>query len=109
MDGLNNYIYEVQRGTKPMALVTLVESKLETAIKKIEKSGLSYAVQELEGKVNIFFGHSPCVETVRGFLHKKLHELSAEEDFILGTMLGYCRIAQCERYLGRTKPIKKLA
>lgn len=102
MEGVCNYIYEVQRGTKPMALVTTEKRHLEKIIEKVQKSGLAYAVQELGEKVNVFFGKAPCVEVVKGFLDKKLNELSAQEDFILGTMLGYCRIAQCERYLQKT-------
>jgi hypothetical protein len=101
LEGLTNYIYEVQKGTKPMALVTLGEGEKAAAIDKIEKSGLAYALQKIEDKVNIFFGKAPCIELVSKFLHKKLNELSAQEDFILGILLGYCRVAQCERYLNR--------
>lgn len=101
MKGLSNYIYEVQRGTKPMALVTMELGDENAAVSKIEKSGLSYATQKLEGKVNIFFGQKPCIKIVEGFLGKKLCELTPQEDFMLGTMLGYCRIAQCERYLSK--------
>jgi len=33
--------------------------------------------------------------------------LTDEEDFILGTMLGYDRVKQCERYLKRKKSLLK--
>ena len=101
MESLNSYIYEVQKGTKPLALVTLENENRSIAIEKITKNGLSYALQEIGDKINIFFGAEPCVRVIRGFLHKKLNELDAQEDFILGILLGYCRIAQCERYLNR--------
>jgi len=32
-----------------------------------------------------------------------LSDLTDEEDFILGTMLGYDRVKQCERYLKRKR------
>jgi hypothetical protein len=32
-----------------------------------------------------------------------LSNLTDEEDFILGTMLGYDRVKQCERYLKRKR------
>ena len=32
-----------------------------------------------------------------------LSNLTDEEDFILGTMLGYDRVKQCERYLRRKR------
>ena len=102
MEGINNYIYEIHRGTKPMALLTTEKENLGKAVEKIQKSGLAYAVQEFGEKVNVFFGKAACIEVVKSFVGKKLHELTAQEDFILGTMLGYCRIAQCERYLNKT-------
>lgn len=39
-----------------------------------------------------------CVDVVKTF-SPKLNELTAEQDFILGIMLGYDRVKQCERYL----------
>ncbi|PXF51402.1 MAG: hypothetical protein C4B55_03135 [Candidatus Methanophagaceae archaeon] len=33
--------------------------------------------------------------------------MTDEEDFILGTMLGYDRVKQCERYLKRKKSLLK--
>lgn len=45
-----------------------------------------------------------CLETVATFIHKPLNELSAEEDFMLGAMLGYDIAGQCERYCKRKSP-----
>jgi hypothetical protein len=36
---------------------------------------------------------------IREIGDKKLNELTPEEDFILGIMLGYDRLRQCNRYL----------
>ena len=53
------------------------------------------------GKVNLYFGHEACLRVVSTFAHKPLHRLTAEEDFILGAMLGYDIRQQCERYCRR--------
>ena len=37
------------------------------------------------------------------FVHKPLNELSAEEDFMLGVMLGCDLPMQCERYCTRKR------
>ena len=52
-------------------------------------------------KVNIFFGDPVCIEVVTRICRKPLNHLSPEEDFILGTMLGYSLLLQCRRYLQR--------
>ena len=49
-------------------------------------------------KINVYFGAKQCVDVVKTF-NPKLNELSAEQDFILGIMLGYDRVRQCERYM----------
>ena len=53
---------------------------------------------------NLYFGNRMCLETVATFIHKPLNELSAEEDFMLGAMLGYDIAGQCERYCKRKSP-----
>ncbi|NLF41588.1 MAG: DUF2023 family protein, partial [Bacteroidales bacterium] len=47
----------------------------------------------------VFFGAKDCVEVVKTFVQKKLNELTPEQDFMLGIMLGYDRLKQCGRYL----------
>ncbi len=98
---LNTYIYEIKKGTKPLALVTVLSDKTEGCIEKIRKSQLSYCVQKNGNKSNIFFGNIHCVEIIQGFLHKDLSKLNPAEDFILGILLGYSRIEQCKRYLNK--------
>ena len=49
-------------------------------------------------KINVYFGAKPCVDVVRTF-NPRLNELTPEQDFMLGTMLGYERVKQCERYM----------
>ena len=95
----DTYLYEVSKGTKPVALVTLeaeYKEKIETRLKKMK---IAYLIQPLEcDKFNIFFGKKECISVIKTFI-KPLNLLSAEEDFILGTILGYDTVLQCERYL----------
>ena len=98
-DILNTYIYEIKKGTKPLALISVCNEKLEKCLDKISKNALSFAVQKIEGKANIFFGSEDCIRVVSLFIDKKVSDLSAEEDFNLGIMLGYNRIEQCKRYM----------
>ena len=53
------------------------------------------------GRINIFFGSDECIDAVRLLLSRPLYELTPEEDFILGAMLGYDICAQCKRYCRR--------
>ena len=52
-------------------------------------------------KVNLYFGEPSCLELVRTFVHKPLNRLTPEEDFMLGALLGYDLVRQCERYCRR--------
>ncbi len=98
---LNAYIYEVKKGTKPMALLTVPVDVCENFTNKIKKNNLSFFVQEINQKCNIFFGSPECVDIVRRFRSHDLSKLSEHEDFILGIMLGYNRLEQCRRYLNK--------
>ena len=100
-DLVNAYIYEIKKGTKPMALITIDNTLTDRFVDKIDKNKLSYIVIHLDKKDNIFFGIKECIEIVSGFCDKDLSSLSAQEDFMLGIMLGYNRIEQCKRYLNK--------
>lgn len=98
---INIYIYEVKKGTKPMALVTVKKSDTEKYVEKIRKNNLAVFVQNIDEKDNIFFGTQNCIKIISGFAAKGLNMLTPEEDFILGIMLGYSRTQQCNRYLNK--------
>lgn len=98
---LNTYIYEIKKGTKPLALITVSQERVDRLLDKITKNGLKYALQKIENKCNIFFGESDCVDVAKTFLDKNLSQLSAEKDFILGILLGYNRVQLCRRYLNK--------
>ena len=46
-------------------------------------------------------GKKQCVDLINSFGNKPLNEYTDEEDFILGVLLGYDKIAECERYMSR--------
>lgn len=99
-----HHIYEYEKGIRCMVLCTLEAEELWLVTSKLERRGIAYFTQTTpkQSKVNLFFGRDTCIETVRYFLQDKyLHELSAEQDFILGTLLGYDVCGQCERYRKR--------
>lgn len=107
MKVFNTYLYEVSKGTKPMALVTCEAGLLEKILSKLKKESIPYCVQNLpNSKINIFFGKKACVDVVEKFLDKPLDKLSLYEDFILGTLLGYDIILQCKRLLERDNILK---
>ena len=45
-----------------------------------------------------FSDKKECIDIVRLICNRPLNLLTPEEDFILGTMLGYDVCQQCERY-----------
>ena len=98
---LNTYIYEIKKGTKPLALITVSQERVDRLLDKITKNGLEYTLQNIGNKRNIFFGNQECVEVVKTFLDVNLSNLSADKDFILGILLGYNRVQQCRRYLNK--------
>lgn len=103
MDVLKNLIYEVKHKTKPMALLTCEREKRSQAEKILKQHKLDFFICEIGEKINVYFGQSPCIEIIRTRFNKSLSNLSSEEDFILGIMLGYDRVAQCERFLERSR------
>lgn len=104
-----HHIYEYQKGVRPLALCTLHPNDASSIIKRLERLGIDYYHQYTpnRGHINLFFGHSSCVAMVRHMLEERyLHELSLEQDFILGALLGYDLPRQCDRYASRLKQIE---
>ncbi|MFR9651940.1 MAG: DUF2023 family protein [Rikenellaceae bacterium] len=103
MQVLCHHVYEYQKGLRHLVLHTMKSSDRALAVRKLERFGIEYhIVYVTESKINIFFGSRECVDVVRTFGDVPLYELSHEQDFILGIMLGYDRVAQCERFLKRS-------
>ena len=99
-----HHIYEYKKGLRNFVLHTLHSSYQENAENLLIKHEIDYVIHRIsEKKVNIFFGNKSCVDTLLQFGTLHLNELSDEQDFILGIMLGYSIPIQCERFLKRTK------
>lgn len=96
---LSNYIYELKKGVRHMALYTIPIRYAELSYSKLRSHAIDFFVQPVgETKVNIYFGRTECITTIRKMINCPLHQLTPEEDFILGTLLGYDVCAQCTRY-----------
>lgn len=100
MKVLSHHIYEYKKGIRKLILHTLNASFRPQVEAKLKHHGIDYIIREVSPtKMNIFFGSKECVELIRCFGNKKLNEFTPEEDFILGTLLGYDSLQQCRRYL----------
>ena len=94
-----HHVYEYKKGIRNLILTT-EKAEYKDAIKdRLEKENIAYKIDEVNGKnINVYFGADECIEVVKT-LNQNLSELSAEEDFILGILLGYDRVKQCTRYM----------
>lgn len=102
MQILMHHVYEYKKGLRSLVLHTMPIFEKYRTEELLKKKGISYYFQKVGSeKMNVFFGNTKCVKIIESFGHKSLNDFTDEEDFILGTMLGYDRIQQCERYLKR--------
>ncbi|MFV0505175.1 MAG: DUF2023 family protein [Bacteroidales bacterium] len=103
MEVLNHHIYEYKKGLRNLVLHTMSSENLEQVENRLQKQGINYLIQHINHrKMNVFFGKRECVRIVDSFNKRSLSQLSAEEDFMLGIMLGYDRMQQCQRFLMKT-------
>ena len=87
-----------------MVLFTFNKKYESFAITRLERQNIDYIIQPVgNDRLNLFFGKRECLDAIRMIVTKPLCQLSPEEDFILGAMLGYDICAQCERYCERKK------
>ena len=104
---LMNHIYELQKGVRQMVLFTCDKRYGDQTVERLESQGIPYVLQPAGQKnLNVYFGRRECLEAIRLIVTRPLNQLTPEEDFILGTMLGYDLCAQCERYCKRKKGCK---
>lgn len=96
----HHHIYEFKKGIRNLILTT-EKSKYKTSIsERLQKENINYVIHDIaQDKINVYFGAKECVDVVKSFQNPKLNELSPEQDFMLGIMLGYDRVRQCERYI----------
>nr|WP_321497684.1 DUF2023 family protein [uncultured Methanolobus sp.] len=99
---VRHHIYEYQKGLRHLILHTASSDLENDIVRLLEKKNVNYLIRKAsDKKINVFFGDKRCISVLKKIGDKSLSDYSAEEDFILGTMLGYDRIQQCDRYLKR--------
>ena len=102
MKVLMNHIYEYEKGVRQMVLYTFNGKYEQAVVNRLRNEGIDFVAQRIgNGNVNLFFGRKACIDAIRLFVTRPLYELSPEEDFILGALLGYDITMQCERYCKR--------
>ncbi|MCW7069998.1 MAG: DUF2023 family protein [Methanophagales archaeon] len=104
MEVFTHHIQEYKKGLRALVLYTTKASNRDAIEKRLKREMIDYYIQKVNGtKINVFFGNSICVAVIKQMNITSLSNLTDEEDFILGTMLGYDRVKQCERYLRRKR------
>lgn len=99
---LTHHIYEYRKGLRNLVLYTMSTDGLSKTEELLASKDICYFISHVNPtKVNVFFGDKVCIKIIKSFGDKQLSYYTDEEDFILGTMLGYDRIKQCERYIKR--------
>lgn len=102
MEVFNHHIYEYKKGLRRMVLYTTKADEIFAIERKLKSNNINYFLTyPKEKNVNVFFGDSKCIEVIKSFNPQNLAQLSLEEDFILGAVLGYDIKLQCERFLER--------
>jgi len=104
MEVFTHHIQEYKKGLRALVLYTTKVSNRDAIEERLTRERIDYYIQKVNGtKINVFFGNPICVAVVKQMNITSLSNLTAEEDFILGTMLGYDRVKPCERYLRRKR------
>lgn len=99
-----HHIYEFQKGVRSLVLCTMCRTCAVLVCERLDRLGIDHLTQPVtDSKVNLNFGNRLCLNAVRTFVHKPLNELTPEEDFMLGAMLGYDIARQCERFCKRKR------
>jgi len=99
-----HHLYEYKKGVRQLIMMTMGVREATPITRRLDAKLIDYYVHPVTAtKVNMFFGRSAWVETTRSVVTKPLNQLSAEEDFILGTLLGYDKEEQCRRFLAMAK------
>ena len=99
---LMNHIYEYQKGVRQMILFTCSKEYEPFVTQRLSRQNIDYVIQAAgKNNINFYFGRKECLNAIRLIVTRPLNQLTPEEDFILGAMLGYDLCAQCERYCER--------
>lgn len=110
MKVLMNHIYEFKKGVRKMVLFTFNKKYEEFALDRLKRQNINYIIQPVgNDRMNLFFGKKECMDAIRLMINRPLNQLTPEEDFMLGALLGYDICAQCERYCERKCRTYKVA
>jgi Protein of unknown function (DUF2023) len=102
MNVFYHHVYEYKKGIRRLILHTTLKSHRSQIEETLQKKEINYLIFRVgKNKINVFFGDSVCINVIQNFLKQNLYDLTDEEDFILGIMLGYDTAMQCRRYLKR--------
>ena len=101
-----HHIYEYKKGVRDLILCTMCRTCAELVTERLRRQQIEYLAQDIDGqRVNLYFGKRACLDAVRMFIDKLLNRLTPEEDFMLGTMLGYDIPMLCERFCNRKRTL----
>jgi hypothetical protein len=101
---LPHYLYEFRKGVRQLFLLTMTLTEAQAVQKRLLRERVAMHIQDVsEQKLNLYFGQARFVEIARRLAVRPLNELTPEEDFMLGILLGYERGQQCRRYLGKIR------
>ena len=99
---LSEQIYQYKKGVRRLSLYTFNKKYEQLAITRLQHQNISHLIQPVtKTTINLFFGRQECLNTISHIIDRPLCKISPEEDFILGTLLGYDICLQCERYCSR--------
>ncbi len=108
MQVFRHHVYEYKKGLRNLVLYTGKAEYKQEIVRKLKKNKIAYLIRRLSNdRINVFFGDRNCIRILKTFGNKSLSKFTDEEDFILGTMLGYSRKVQCERFLERKGVLRK--
>jgi hypothetical protein len=100
----NHLIFEYKKRVRPLMLHTTNQEYLEVLIQRLNEENIDFFCHYINHKkVNLFFGEKLCIDVIKSFDFRTLSDLTPEQDFILGVLLGYDDLDQSERYLKRKK------
>ncbi|GEM_PF-1101495 len=114
MKVLSHHVRESRKGRCNQVLHTALAEHHPQIEARLAKHRIDYVVRaQGDGCIHVFLGADECVEAIRRIGKSRLGDYTPgdstpEEDFMLGIMFGYDRLAQCRKYLirreGREKP-----
>jgi hypothetical protein len=105
-------IYEYKKGVRPLFLLTVNSECINQIISRLKNNSIKYYCLTVnERKINLFFGKKECIDVIKSFDFRTLSDLTPEQDFMLGVLLGYEYVQQCDRYLKKVKnkPMKNFS